>query len=106
MILLYLLFKGLDTHIKRIDGSNCFNSEVTSKHPMEWYVGRQSVAGFANTWPKRRDCNARFVTIGSRVFMVSTKPIDQDQEVFAYYKRTELKKKNAKTAKGQPVRRR
>jgi hypothetical protein len=73
---------------------------------MEWYVERQSVAGFANTWPKRRDCNARFETVGSRVFMVSTKPIPQDGEVFVYYKRGELKKKNGKTAKGQPVRNR
>jgi hypothetical protein len=54
---------------------------------MEWYVGKVGIAGFANTKSKRSDCNARFVTVNNRVFLVSTKPIGAGREVFAFYKR-------------------
>jgi hypothetical protein len=54
---------------------------------MEWYVHSINVAGFANTMPKRSDCNALFVTANDRVFLVSTEPIAAGREVFAFYKR-------------------
>ena len=125
-----LLFfeKGLATHVKRVDSNWCWNSMLTSKFTMQWYVKRQSVAGFANTKLKRSDCNAKFVTVGHRVFIVSTKPIDADQEIYVYYKSNELTKRMkikaarekaakkaaklgtkgpyTKRAKGQPIRRR
>jgi hypothetical protein len=54
---------------------------------MEWYVDRFCVAGFANTQDSRSYCNARFMTVNDRVFLISTKAIGPGREVFAYYKR-------------------
>jgi hypothetical protein len=54
---------------------------------MEWYVDEIGIAGFANTKSKRSDCNARFVTVDDRVFLVATKSIRAGREVFAFYKR-------------------
>ena len=80
--------KGKAAHVIRIGNSPwCLNSAVTSDYPMEDYVREVNVAGFANTMPKRSSCNARFVTVNDRVFLVSTKPIAAGQEVIAYYKR-------------------
>ena len=58
---------------------------------MEWYVGEIGIAGFANTKSKRSDCNARFVTVNDRVFLVSTKSIGAGCEVIAFYKRLDNK---------------
>ena len=80
------------SHVIRIgDSIWCFNSQTSLKNPMQWFVDQVSVAGFANTKPKRSDCNARFVTVGDRVFLVSTKPIRSGCEVFAFYKRLDNK---------------
>ncbi len=54
---------------------------------MECYVSEIGIAGFANTKSKLSDCNARFVTVDDRVFLVSTKSIGAGREVFAFYKR-------------------
>jgi hypothetical protein len=59
---------------------------------MEWYVDAIGVAGFANTKPKRSDCNARFETVNDRVFLVSTKSIGAGREVFAFYKRLDARR--------------
>ena len=69
----------------------CFNSAISDEYPMEWYVNSTCVAGFANTMPKRSACNAMFVTVDGRVFLVSTKPIGAGCEVFAFYKRLDAK---------------
>jgi hypothetical protein len=58
---------------------------------MEWFVDQIGIAGFANTLKRRSDCNARFVTVKDRVFLVSTKPIRSGREVYAFYKRLDKK---------------
>lgn len=86
----FFVQKGKATHIIHIEDSIwCFDSAISNAYPMKLYVERMCVAGFANTKPKRSDCNARFVTVGDRVFLVSTKPIGAGREVFAFYKRLE-----------------
>ena len=52
---------------------------------MEWYVRNHLVAGFANS-NSRKLCNGKFETIGDEVFLVATKPIKKDEEIFVYYK--------------------
>jgi hypothetical protein len=52
-----------------------------------WYVAEIRIVGFANTKLKQSDCNALFVTVNDRVFLVSTKSIGACREVFAFYKR-------------------
>ena len=95
--------KGQATHVIRIgDSIWCFDSATSLEYPMEWYVQGVTVAGFANTQPTRAACNARFVTVNERVFLVSTKPIKAGGEVFAHYKRLDA----AKTRKTHSARRR
>ncbi len=94
--------KGKATHVIRIgDSIWCFDSAISHEYPMEWYVKGVTVAGFANTQSTRAACNARFVTVNDRVFLVSTKPIDAGGEVFAFYKRLDA----AKTRKTSSVKR-
>jgi hypothetical protein len=85
--------QGKATHVIRIgDSIWCFDSATSCDFPMEWYVEGVNVAGFANTQPTRAACNARFVTVNERVFLVSTKPINAGGEVFARYKRLDTAK--------------
>ena len=74
---------------------------------MQWFVDGQCVAGFANTKDNRSLCNAKFVSLKERVFLVSTKRIREGEEVMAYCDRAELARKNvkaaAKRAKGCPI---
>jgi hypothetical protein len=85
--------KSKATHVIRIgDSIWCFDSVTSHENPMKWYVDSVTVAGFANTQPKRAACNARFVSVNDRVFLVSTKPIDACGEVFARYKRLDAAK--------------
>jgi hypothetical protein len=65
----------------------CINSAITDEYPMEWYVSQIGIAGFANTKSKRSRCNAKFVTVDDRVFLVSTTSIGAGREAFAFYKR-------------------
>ena len=107
-VTLYFI-QGKGAYLKRIGDSDwCFNSEVTARYPMQWYVDGKCVAGFANTMDKRSLCNAKFVSLKERVFLVSTKRIREGDEVMAYYKRAELARKNIKAvekrAKGCPIR--
>ena len=85
-VTLYFI-QGKGAYLKRIGDSDwCFNSEVTARYPMQWYVDGKCVAGFANTMDKRSLCNAKFVSLKERVFLVSTKRIREGDEVMAYYK--------------------
>ena len=77
--------------IRIADSIWCINSAISHEYPMEWYVNNSCVAGFANTMPDRSDCNAKFVSVDGRVFLVSTKPIGAGCEVFAFYKRLDAK---------------
>jgi hypothetical protein len=84
--------KGKAAHVKHIEDSIwCFDSAISDEYPMEWFVDQVGVAGFANTKDRRSDCNARFLTVKDRVFLVSTKPIRSGREIFPFYKRLDNK---------------
>ena len=53
--------------------------------PVEWFVQNHKLARFANT-KVRRECNAKFVTIGEDVYVVATKPIAAGEEVIVFYR--------------------
>jgi hypothetical protein len=74
----------LDTHVKA-NLAYCLDSRPSREFPLKWYVRNHGLGGFANT-RDRRDCNAKFETIGEDVFVVATKPIAAGEEVFVYYK--------------------
>ena len=59
---------------------------------MEWYIRNHLVAGFANS-NLRKLCNSKFVTFGNEVFVVATKPIKVNEEVFVFYKVTKKDRK-------------
>lgn len=82
------LLQGLDSHLKAINThAFCFDSRClpSQGYPMEWYVRHHLVAGFANS-NVRKFCNAKFETFADEVFLVATKPIEKDEEIFVYYK--------------------
>lgn len=87
--------QGLDTHMKSIITSAfCIDSRCQPMHgfPMEWYIRNHLVAGFANS-NLRKLCNSKFVTFGNEVFVVATKPIKVNEEVFVFYKVTKKDRK-------------
>ena len=53
--------------------SGIFDSAASLYYQSECVVDRQGVAGFANIQLKRADCNAKFIAVLDRVFLVSTK---------------------------------
>ena len=83
-----MIGQGKATHIKRIkDSIWCIDSKITSRNSMQRFVDNHGVAGFANTKDIKKECNAKFETIGNRVFLIATDYIDAGEEVFAYYSR-------------------
>ena len=74
-------------HIKRLD-SFAVDSKPTLRRPYLWFAERHLLAGFANTLD-RSLCNCRFITVGDRIFLESTKPLLAGMEVFAFYERTD-----------------
>jgi hypothetical protein len=99
--------KGEASHVIRIgDSIWCFDSSTSLEYLMEWYVTGVTVASFANTQPTRAACNAHFVTVNDRVFLVSTKLIDAGGEVFALYKRLDAAKTRKPSAVKTPAARR
>ena len=100
------LLQGLDTHVKANGPlAYCLDSRPSKKFPLTWYVRNHGLGGFANT-KDRRSCNARFVTIEDGVFVVATKPIEEDEEVIVFYKCDAVVKAAAARRREQAKRRR
>ena len=74
-------------HIKRLD-TFAVDSKPTLRRPYLWFAERHLLAGFANTLD-RSLCNCKFITVGDRIFLESTKPLLAGMEVFAFYERTD-----------------
>jgi hypothetical protein len=74
-------------HIKRLD-SFAVDSKPTLRRPLLWFAERHLLAGFANTLDHSL-CNSEFITMGSHIFLVTTKPLRACMEVFAFYERTD-----------------
>ena len=74
-------------HIKRL-ASFAIDSKPTLRRPHLWFAQRHLLDGFANTLD-RALCNAVFITLGDRIFLVATKPLLAGMEVFAFYERTD-----------------
>jgi hypothetical protein len=74
-------------HIKRLD-SFAVDSKPTLRRPLLWFAERHLIAGFANTLD-RSLCNSEFITVGGRIFLMTTKPLRAGMEVFAFYERTD-----------------
>jgi hypothetical protein len=68
-----------------------FNSRPSDKFPLDWFIRNLKMGGFANT-KSRRECNAKFETIGDNVYVVSTKPIGAGEEVIVFYRCLHLEK--------------
>ena len=83
-----LPWQGHDSHLKSISTcAFCFDSRCLPRqgYSMDWYVRNHLVAGFANSNP-RRLCNARFKLIDNEIFLIATKPIKKNEEIFVHYK--------------------
>ena len=74
-------------HIKRLD-TFAVDSKPTLRRPYLWFAERHLLAGFANTLD-RSLCNCKFVTVGDRIFLESTKPLLAGMEVIAFYERSD-----------------
>ena len=72
-------------HIKRLY-SFAVDSKPNLRRPH--LAKRHLLAGFANTLD-RSLCNCKFITVGGRIFLESTKPLLAGTEVIAFYERTD-----------------